>query len=85
MGVNTDDDADEYREQLESFGISWTNAWQGMEICQRFGVNAFPTIAILDETGRVAAMDARGPQLEEVVERVLGELRERRGEPDEAQ
>jgi protein-disulfide isomerase-like protein with CxxC motif len=83
--VNTDSDADDYREKLESFGVSWTNAWQGMELCQEFGVNSFPTIAVLDETGRVAVMDARGASLEKAVERVLADLKARQAEGDEAQ
>jgi protein-disulfide isomerase-like protein with CxxC motif len=85
VGVNTDDDADDYREKLESFGVSWVNAWQGSELCQKFGVNSFPTIAVLDEDGRVAVMDARGAGLETAVERVLADLKQRQAERDEAQ
>lgn len=71
VGVNTDDDPDEYREKLEEFGVTWINAWQGMPICTRFGVQGFPTMAVLDETGRVAVMDPRGEELEKAVQRVL--------------
>ncbi len=78
--MNTDRDADEYREKIESFGISWINAWDGNSICEKFGVRSFPTILVLDEDGRVAAMNVRGGQLENVVERVLAEMKERREE-----
>ena len=85
MGVNTDSDADDYRAKLESFGVSWTNAWEGNELCQKFGVTSFPTIAILDEQGRVAVMDARGAALEPAVEGVLAALKRRQAERKEAQ
>jgi hypothetical protein len=75
--VNTDDDAEDYKKKIKSFGVSWIDAWGGMDICREFGVSSFPTIAILDETGRVAAMNARGAALERAVESTLRAMRAR--------
>ncbi|MEQ1892733.1 MAG: hypothetical protein ABL998_09345 [Planctomycetota bacterium] len=74
LGVNTDDDKDEYRAKLVDHGVTWRSSWQGSTggpWPTQWGVNAYPTIFILDEDHVIRAMDARGEDLGKVVDDLL--------------
>ncbi len=78
VGVNTDDDKDEYRKKAIEHGVSWRSAWQGSTrgpIPAKWGVNSYPTIFVLDADHVIRHVDARGAELERVVGELLAELR----------
>ncbi|MSU23468.1 MAG: redoxin domain-containing protein [Opitutus sp.] len=69
------------KEKLFSFinprGFTWPHHYDGKywsnEIARgRFDVHSVPATFLLDQTGAVAAINARGPQLETEVKRLLG-------------
>lgn len=81
VGVNTDGDADDYRKQVEQYGVTWRSAWQGSiadadYIPARWGIDAYPTIFVLDADHVIRAIDARGEELERVVDELMAELAE---------
>ena len=81
LGVNTDDDKDEYRAKVADHGVTWRSSWQGSTTGPwptQWGVNSYPTIFILDENHVIRAMDARGEDLGKVVDGLLGEMKAKR-------
>lgn len=80
VGVNTDTDKDEYRRQVDVYGVTWRSAWQGSThdgIPVQWGVDAYPTIFVLDADHVLRVIDARGEQLERVVGELMAELAEK--------
>ena len=77
VGVNTDEDKDEYRKNITEFGVTWKSAWQGGgrgPIPRTWGVTGYPTIFVLDAKGVIRYRDARGEALDRAVETLLAEL-----------
>ena len=55
----------------------WRCSWAGGEsrpICARWRVTQFPSVYVLDHTGRIRAKDVNGQAFDEVVERLLEEM-----------
>ena len=80
LGVNTDDDKDEYRKKLADYGVTWRSSWQGSTAGPwptQWGINSYPTIFILDEHHVIRALDARGEDLGKVVDGLLAEMKAR--------
>ncbi|MAF67172.1 MAG: hypothetical protein CMJ84_16135 [Planctomycetes bacterium] len=80
LGINTDADEDEYREQIEEYGVTWRNSWQGSTdgpLCELWQVRAYPTVFVLDADGVVRARDLRGAALGAKVDELLAELKAR--------
>ena len=76
LGVNTDDDKDEYRQKLAEHGVTWRSAWQGSTegpIPTRWGINSYPTIFVLDAKHVIRRINARGEELGRVVDELLAE------------
>ena len=76
VGVNTDGDKDDYRRQLAQHGVTWRSSWQGSTegpIPTEWGIDSYPTIFVLDAKGVIRAVDARGPELARVVDRLVEE------------
>lgn len=76
VGVNCHDDEETFRNGVREYGVTWTNAFQrdGAPIAEMWGVNAFPTMHIIDADGRIAAMRVRGKQIERTVDALLEKL-----------
>ncbi|MBM3989940.1 MAG: hypothetical protein FJ298_02920 [Planctomycetes bacterium] len=80
IGVNSDVDVEKLKGALKQENISWRSFWDGPKgtygpIATSWGVNSWPTIYVLDETGTIRYVSARGPQLDEAVDTLLAELR----------
>jgi hypothetical protein len=76
VGVNTDDDKDDYRKKAVEFGVTWRSAWQGSTggpIPSAWGVDSYPTIFVLDAEHVIRHVNARGEELERVVGELLAE------------
>jgi hypothetical protein len=76
VGVNTDDDKEQYRRKIDEYGVTWRSAWQGSTdgpIPTSWGINSYPTIFVLDREHVIRHVDARGQELERVVGELLRE------------
>ena len=74
FGVNTDDDADEYRAKAVEHGVTWPDVFAGStdgEIPRRWGVTGYPTMYVLDRQGVIRSISPRGQELERVVDGLL--------------
>lgn len=83
LGINTDDDKDDYKKKLGEYGVTWRSSWQGSTqgpIPTQWGINGYPTIFVLDAQHVIRRLDARGAELGRVVAELLAEL-EKEAEP----
>ena len=83
VGVNTDDDKDGYRKKAAEFGVTWRSAWQGSTdgpIPTRWGIDSYPTIFVLDAEHVIRSVNARGAELERVVDELMGGAKQRQNE-----
>lgn len=81
VGVNTDDDKDEYRKKLVEHGVTWRSAWQGSTggpLPTKWGINSYPTIFVLDAEHVIRHVNARGEELGRVVAELLAEQKAKR-------
>ena len=78
VGVNSDTD-ERYRLAVEREEITWPSFWDGGTtqgpIATKWSVWGWPTIYVLDHEGIIRARNVRGKKLEEVVDRLLEEMR----------
>ena len=78
LGINTDDDKDDYRALCEELGVTWRSSFQGSTagpLCEQWGISAYPTLFVLDAEGRIRFKDSRGLKLEIDVATLMAELR----------
>jgi hypothetical protein len=78
LGVNTDEDQDEYRKKLAEFGVTWRSSWQGSTDGpwpKQWGIDSYPTVLVLDAEHVLRAMDARGEALGVKVDELLAEMK----------
>jgi len=77
VGVNTDQDLEEYRRQLAVHGVTWRSSWQGSTdgpLPKAWGIDSYPTVFVLDASHVLRHVDARGDELERVVAELMAEL-----------
>jgi len=77
LGVNTDNDADDYRKQCEEMGVTWTNIFNGSTdggVPEAYGVQGYPTSYLLDTEGRIRYKDLRGKRLLKKVAELMAEM-----------
>ena len=78
LGINTDDDADEYRKKCEEMGVTWTCIFNGSSqggVPEAYGVQGYPTSYLLDAEGRIRYKDLRGNQLKKKVAELMAEMK----------
>ncbi|MSR74445.1 MAG: hypothetical protein EXS14_03090 [Planctomycetes bacterium] len=78
IGINTDSDKDVYRKKCIEHGVTWRSSWQGSTrgpIPTLWNVSGYPTIFVLDATGKIRAKDVRGKALDAAVEKLLAEMK----------
>ncbi len=78
--MNTDEDKEEFRRLAQEFGVTWKNAWCGSTDAQwpnRWGIDSYPTIFVLDAEGVIRHVDARGEELERVVADLVEEAQKK--------
>ena len=76
LGVNMDEDKEEYRKFLLEAGVTWRNSWQGSTDGPwptLWGIEAIPTTFVLDAEHRIRFLDTRGEELGRVVDVLLAE------------
>ena len=78
VGINSDPKED-YFEAIEKEDITWTSFWDGGDtsgpIATKWGVRGWPTIYILDHEGIIRDKNKRGERMDEVVDRLLEEMK----------
>jgi hypothetical protein len=52
IGINTDNDKDDYLKKADDAGVTWRNAWMGFPIGEAFGVTGYPTVILIDKDGK---------------------------------
>ena len=76
--MNSDRDLDEINEICKKEEIIWRSFWNGPEgtggpIASLWNVQSWPTIYIIDHKGVIRDKNKRGPDLDEVVDRLVAE------------
>jgi len=74
VGVNLDEDPDEYSAGRERHGLPWRDAFQGgLEgpLTSLWGVRALPAVFVIDRGGRIHARDLRREEIAREVETLL--------------
>ena len=80
IGINTDGDLDNFKQQCKKQGVAWRNSFQGSQagpLCQAWGVRGFPTIYVLDDKGVIRFQNLRDEALSQAVDRLLSEMKAR--------
>jgi hypothetical protein len=79
LGVNGDGDREQVRRVITVKGLNWRSWWDGDgRIARRWRVTSWPTIYVLDAQGLIRYRVTRAEDLEQAVERLLGELESQR-------
>ncbi|OJW27603.1 MAG: hypothetical protein BGO49_25235 [Planctomycetales bacterium 71-10] len=79
LGVNTDESRDVLRRSIESGEVTWRCWWDGAPggpITLAWGIEAFPTIYVLDHRGVIRQRGEAGEKLEAMVDALLKECEE---------
>lgn len=80
VGINADAEVETLQQTLEGKPIPWPTIWDGAggPLAAQLGVQAYPTIVVLDTEGRIRRTWTGMPQpaeLESVIEGLLAEKR----------
>lgn len=67
---------DEAQAFIKKLAIPWINLWESRKngvskVMETYGVNAIPTVFLLDREGKVITIEARGLLLGKALERLL--------------
>ena len=58
VGVNTDDDLETIRQVVQEKNLTWRSFYdEKMAISKSYGINAFPTIILIDDKGIVRSVN----------------------------
>ncbi len=78
LGINSDESRSALRKIMTDEKITWPNIYDGSpgkgEIANRWNVHGWPTIYVIDHTGKIRHRGLRDKQLEEAVEKLIGEV-----------
>ncbi len=80
IGVNSDDDLEALKPALEKEQITWRSFWNGLEgtggpISKAWNVRSWPTIYVLDASGKIRFKNVHEKELDEAVDKLLVEAR----------
>jgi hypothetical protein len=76
IGINTDP-AEKFKDRAPKDGVTWRNVLEGAgggALVRGWGVRSFPTIYVLDATGRIRFTGVRGEAMDQAVDQLLAEL-----------
>ena len=79
IGVNSDNDLESIRKTVKEKNISWRSFWNGPSgpggpIAAAWGVQSWPTIYVLDATGKIRFINVRGEGMSRAIESLLKEM-----------
>jgi thiol-disulfide isomerase/thioredoxin len=81
VGISLDSDRAQLEEFLKTEKIAWVtlfddkaeSGWDN-PIATKYGVNAIPTAILVNQQGKVVSLEARGPELTEKLQELLGPI-----------
>lgn len=76
IGVSLDRTVEPLKEFIADKGLTWPNIFdadQKVSLADKFSVTSIPSIFLLDQTGKIVAVNPRGPALEKELAKLLGE------------
>ena len=76
IGISLDRSIDPLKEYIKENEISWPNIYdadQANSIADQFSITAIPTMFIIDQEGKIVAVNTRGPELEKAIAGLLEE------------
>ncbi len=75
IGVSLDRSDDAITKFVEDRKLPWTsiNIEDSKKLAAQYGVNSIPFPVLVDRSGRVVSLRARGPQLDRLLERLMAE------------
>ncbi len=80
LGINSDP-KDRILKAIKEQNLSWPMFWDGGNtrgpIATKWGVYSWPTIFVLDGEGRVRYTNVRGEKMDEAVDALLAEMKEK--------
>jgi hypothetical protein len=78
VGVDSDTEPDKLREALQKENLTWRSFFDGGgtngPIATAWNISGWPTIYVLDASGRIRFKDLRGQALEDAIRALLAEL-----------
>ena len=77
IGVNSDDNLEVIREVVKEKSLTWRsfqNAQEYGAISDRWGIQGWPTIFVLDQDGKIRYRDVRGDDMDDAIEKLLSEM-----------
>lgn len=82
LGVNTDDNKEQYLAKKEEMGVTWRSLFNGSTdggVPDAWGVMGYPTTYLIDHKGVIRAKDLRGSRVDPMVEELLAEMKKESG------
>jgi thiol-disulfide isomerase/thioredoxin len=76
IGISLDRSVEPLKEYIAENNIAWANIYdadQENSIADQFSITAIPSMFIVGKDGKIAAVNARGPELGKTVAELLGE------------
>lgn len=78
IGISLDQERSALTDFLKSKDLPWKSIYDrdlppGKSLADFYGVMAIPLPILIDREGRVLSMNARGPELDRLLEELLGE------------
>lgn len=79
IGVNSDRELEQIRATVKEKNLNWRSFWNGPEgtggpISAKWNVTGWPTIYILDKDGVIRYKNARGPDMDQALTKLLSEM-----------
>lgn len=75
VSVMADENEDVSREAVESGKMTWNVSWDGHRgpVATRWAVQSFPTIYVIDSSGKISALGLRGHELRSKIAELTGQ------------
>ena len=86
VGVSVDDDREALGKFLQENPLPWTTLHEsegGHPAASYYGISAIPTTILVGRDGKVVSLAARGPQLTQLLEKLIGMKQEGQSTKDE--
>lgn len=87
LGINSDESRSALKKIMDEQKITWPSIWDGQpgkgKIANHWNVSGWPTIYVLDHTGKIRHRDLRDEELEKAVVELLKKVPEK-GETEKA-
>jgi peroxiredoxin len=80
VSISFDQKKDTLKKFLKEESMPWTHWWNGPEggIAKEYNIQHFPTVYVLDAKGVIRYKEIRGEKLEEAIEKLLAEAKDKK-------